>query len=182
MPTNLFEVEGIDIGHSVNVLAGVDDPSVGLGVVAPVGSMYLRTNGQTFKKTGVADTAWTLDVSAGIDDDSAYVLKTRSIITMDTYEVEVDVGVVSFNHYYETGVQCKVQSPTYYQHNIIVKNLSGCDLEIVPLVGRIEGNLKYTLHKKMSAVTLAPLQNDWIITSFVEGYVVDHTNSHVSGN
>lgn len=38
---------------------GADDPSDGAGVTATVGSLYLRTTGQLWQKTGEADTDWT---------------------------------------------------------------------------------------------------------------------------
>jgi len=40
-----------------DVLFGTSDPSV-TGKEAPVGSLYLRSNGVSFKKTGVGDTDW----------------------------------------------------------------------------------------------------------------------------
>jgi hypothetical protein len=39
--------------------AGVGDPTSGGGVAANVGSLYMRTNGQLWVKTGAGNTAWT---------------------------------------------------------------------------------------------------------------------------
>lgn len=51
-------------GANVELFTGDLDPSAGGGVEAPQGSLYLRSNGSAYLKTGVADTAWSL-VEAG---------------------------------------------------------------------------------------------------------------------
>ena len=153
----MFGVAGIEIGDQVIVVSGVGDPSV-IGYPAAIGSMYLRTNGETWKKIGSADTAWQLDAGT-LSGAAAY----RSIMAMDTYEVEIDVGIVSFNHYYSEGVACKLMSPVIYGRPITIKNLSGNPLTILPDLGRIEGTNQFLLNGKMSSITVAPLQNDWII-------------------
>lgn len=49
-------------GGLVAVIAGTDDPSTGfIGPVVP-GSLYLRSTGQEWVKTGTANTAWTCAV------------------------------------------------------------------------------------------------------------------------
>jgi hypothetical protein len=164
-----FEVEGLTIKDKVDILAGVPDPRAGMGTDARMGSMYLRSNGETWKKIGIGTQDWALEAGGGLDDDSRYALTTRAILVTDSYTVEVDVGLVSFNHYYEEGVVCTLQAPNYYQHPVIIKNLSGLELEILPSVGRVEGKKKFILNNRFSSVTLSPLQNDWVITSVVEG-------------
>lgn len=42
----------------VEILAGAPDPTLGGGVAADVGSLYLRTTGVLYVKTGVGNTAW----------------------------------------------------------------------------------------------------------------------------
>jgi hypothetical protein len=165
-----FEVDGITLSDRVDILSGVLDPRAGVGTDARMGSMYLRSNGETWKKVGIGTKDWALETGSGsIDDDSMYVEKTRSILVTTDYEVEVDVGIISFNHYYEDGVTCTLQPPNYYQHPITIKNLSGMPIEIAPTVGRVEGSKKFNLLNRYSSVTLSPLQNDWIITASVEG-------------
>jgi hypothetical protein len=44
---------------SVNLLDGSADPSAGAGITGPVGSLYLRTDGTMFQKTGVGASSWT---------------------------------------------------------------------------------------------------------------------------
>jgi hypothetical protein len=46
-------------GNVTSVMNGSIDPSAGVGIYATLGSLYLRTNGQAWIKTGAADTAWT---------------------------------------------------------------------------------------------------------------------------
>lgn len=47
------------------VRSGADDPTGGAGVVAPLGSLYMRTNGSVYWKSGAGDTAWTSIGSGG---------------------------------------------------------------------------------------------------------------------
>lgn len=59
----LFNIkEGLKILNSddveASVLNGSVDPSAGAGLPAPEGSLYLKSDGVSYKKTGVADTAW----------------------------------------------------------------------------------------------------------------------------
>src|SRR6056297_1412424 len=59
----LFSVKkGLSILNSdsveVSVLNGAATPSEGAGVAAPIGSLYLKSDGVSFKKTGAADTDW----------------------------------------------------------------------------------------------------------------------------
>lgn len=164
-----FEVDGITLSDRVDILSGLLDPRAGMGTDARMGSMYLRSNGETWKKVGIGTRDWALELGGGVDDDSMYMEKTRSILVTTDYEVEVDVGIVSFNHYYEDGVICTLQPPNYYQHPVTIKNLSGLPIEVTPTVGRVEGKKKYILFNRYSSVTLSPLINDWIITSIVEG-------------
>lgn len=49
-----------DLGANVaRILADTDDPSAGAGLAGYLGSLYLRTNGQAWLKTGAGDTDWT---------------------------------------------------------------------------------------------------------------------------
>ena len=41
-----------------DVLNGTSDPSQGAGIAAPQGSLYLKSDGISYKKTGAADTDW----------------------------------------------------------------------------------------------------------------------------
>jgi len=52
-----FEVESILLGESVAIMTGTDDPAVSL-VPAPVGSIYLRDNGELWRKLGPLDNGW----------------------------------------------------------------------------------------------------------------------------
>jgi len=65
--------EGLILENDVEVLDGVDDPTSGGGVEAPIGSLYLRTNGSTYHKTGAGNTDWTLIVdSSGASLEDGY--------------------------------------------------------------------------------------------------------------
>ena len=180
-----FEVDGLTINDKVDILSGANDPRAGTGTDARMGSMYLRSNGETWKKVGIGPMDWAMEAGGGLDDDTGFELKLKSVMKSADYEVEVDVGTVAFNHYYEDGVVCTLGPPNYYQHPVTIKNLSGLPVEITPAVGRIEGKKKFFLTNRYSAVTLSPLQDDWVITSTVEGtrYVpytkpCDHCGKH----
>lgn len=57
--TDAFQPEnGINLDDLVGIFAGTSDPSVGAGEVAPIGSIFIRNNGQLFQKYGAADTNW----------------------------------------------------------------------------------------------------------------------------
>jgi|SRR6056300_689202 len=53
-----FEVDEVLLGETVSVLKGDTDPSIAL-VARPIGSLYLRTNGEVWSKTGTAANQWT---------------------------------------------------------------------------------------------------------------------------
>jgi len=50
---------GLSLEDDLGIFHGANDPSSGLGEVAPIGSLFLRTNGQFWQKIGIGDTAWT---------------------------------------------------------------------------------------------------------------------------
>lgn len=55
-----FETDSLLIGEGsdlAGIVAGATDPSVA-GQEAPLGSFYMRTNGQQFKKTGPGNMDW----------------------------------------------------------------------------------------------------------------------------
>lgn len=53
-----FNVEqGISLNDEVGIFHGAHDP-IAAGEIAPVGSLYLRTNGQLYSKIGVGDQEW----------------------------------------------------------------------------------------------------------------------------
>ena len=62
-----FSVDGgISLDDLVGIFTGVDDPSV-IGEVAPIGSIYVRQNGQLFQKIGANDIDW-LRFSQGLGE------------------------------------------------------------------------------------------------------------------
>ena len=62
-----FSAEGgISLDDLVGIFAGPNDPSV-LGEVAPLGSLFVRQNGQLFQKTGPNDVDW-LRFSQGLGE------------------------------------------------------------------------------------------------------------------
>lgn len=54
---NILTTERIHLGVA-ELLAGTPDPTLGVGVVALVGSLYLRSTGETYQKVSAGDTGW----------------------------------------------------------------------------------------------------------------------------
>jgi hypothetical protein len=59
-----FEVEGILVDDKTAILTGDDHPSFP-GTIAPVGTLYMRTNGLHYRKTGILDNQWTQTDAGG---------------------------------------------------------------------------------------------------------------------
>lgn len=59
--TNAFQPEdGINLDDLVGIFSGTADPTAGAGEAAPIGSLYLRSNGQLWQKTGSANVDWSV--------------------------------------------------------------------------------------------------------------------------
>lgn len=166
--TQLFETEGINLNNIVDLISGVVDPSVFPGREAKVGSLYFRSNGERWKKIDIDDIDWVLDISGSIDT-SKFVLQTRSILVDTDTVVDIDVGCVSCNPYYEDGIEISLMEAKVYKHQVTIKNLSILPIKIKPTIGLIEGKKEYLLEGKYSSITLQELNNNWIITSVVQG-------------
>lgn len=63
-----LDTDTLVLKNGVGIMDGADDPS-SVGVVAPLGTLYLRTNGDTYHKTGSGDTAWASLVGTGSGRD-----------------------------------------------------------------------------------------------------------------
>lgn len=58
MTQQLFDVgSGISLDGDVAILKGAADPSI-VGVAAPEGSLYMRTNGEIWLKFAASDISW----------------------------------------------------------------------------------------------------------------------------
>lgn len=65
---------GISLDDIVGIFTGPNDPTFGIGEEAPVGSLFLRQNGELYQKTGTPDTSWTrfvqgADVGVGVSSN-----------------------------------------------------------------------------------------------------------------
>lgn len=170
MPNTLFETEGINLNNIVDLISGVVDPSILPGRDAKIGSLYFRSNGERWKKIDIDPTDWILDVSGSIDT-SRFVLQTRSILVDSDTVVEIDVGCVSCNPYYEDGIEITLMEAKVYKHQVTIKNLSILPIKIKPTIGLIEGKKEYLLegNRKYASITLQELNNNWVIVSVVQG-------------
>lgn len=93
-----------------DVLNGIDTPSSGAGIAAPEGSLYLKSDGVSYKKTGPADTDWqpyseiegggllwyTASGTISADASKGYVLNSSggvfTVLMPDTPEIGDVVG------------------------------------------------------------------------------------------
>lgn len=64
---DFFQVEGIQLDGGAAVFSGDSDPSISLQDL-PVGSLYLRSNGEQWKKVGPLPNEWELFGSGQIPD------------------------------------------------------------------------------------------------------------------
>lgn len=53
-----FRVEKLSLEDQTLIATGANDPTTGAGYNAPVGSLFLRTNGSVYKKIGPNDVDW----------------------------------------------------------------------------------------------------------------------------
>jgi hypothetical protein len=78
-----FSSDVINLGP-VEMRSGAADPTAGGGVVAPLGSLYQRTNGTVFVKSGAGATAWTI-LGTG-----------NAMVPIETIDVAVATDTVTF--------------------------------------------------------------------------------------
>lgn len=95
-----FDVTG------VQQLSGAADPSAGAGVAAAIGSIYQRTDGNLWQKTGALDTQWTVNATGGggVTLDGAYDFGGAGVgraITADAGAVTISSTVADNNHLLE---------------------------------------------------------------------------------
>jgi len=53
-----FTIEALSLDDVVLIVPGTADPATGAGEAAPVGSLFLRSNGELYRKTGVNNVDW----------------------------------------------------------------------------------------------------------------------------
>lgn len=95
--------DGISIKGIVGIFAGADDPTIS-GFDAPIGSVYLRTNGLIYRKTGSINEEWNEDIVGGgsssglangydghIAVSVAYNASNKTIILVDTTTQAVQI-------------------------------------------------------------------------------------------
>lgn len=61
-----FEIDEILLGETVGITQGSVDPSAGSGVAGPIGTIYIRTNGELYQKQSAADADWEIKTSASV--------------------------------------------------------------------------------------------------------------------
>ncbi len=88
---DFYEVPGLSLSDDVAVVPFTFDPSIAPGFAAPVGSLGLRNNAQTYRKEGVGDTSWVLFGAGGGSGGSINILLADGI---STCSVPISLGAV----------------------------------------------------------------------------------------
>jgi len=98
--------EGLRIQDVADVIGGSVNPSAGAGIAAPLGSLYLKSDGVSYKKTGAADTAWqpyseiegggllwsTISGTTTLESSKGYVLNSAGGVFTVTMPASPEVG------------------------------------------------------------------------------------------
>lgn len=64
-----YTIDKLSFDDNLLVTSGANDPSIGIGYEAPVGSLYIRTNGSLYQKNNSADVDWILIGSGNSTDE-----------------------------------------------------------------------------------------------------------------
>ena len=97
--------DGISLGDdNVGVIYGTGDPSL-VGETAPIGTLYLQTNGPWWRKIGITDTEWVITfgtehhwaTSTFISTTTSNNFQTKVTLVTDsliggTYRIEISYG------------------------------------------------------------------------------------------
>lgn len=62
---NAYTIDMLSLDDNVLIVSGTIDPSITTGYEAPIGSVYIRTDGSMYQKTNTADVDWTSFGQAG---------------------------------------------------------------------------------------------------------------------
>jgi hypothetical protein len=82
------------------IFAGINDPRVGAGEAAPVGSLFVRNNGELYIKTGPADTDWQFILrEPDISFDNLSPTTTKGDLIVRAVSGNVRLAVGSDNYY-----------------------------------------------------------------------------------
>lgn len=95
-PDRAFEApDGILLNDLAGILSGAIDPSVS-GQEAPIGTLFLRSNGQLFKKTSAGDTDWTEITTGAVFGTQFNAAESlgRSTTTSTAFQFKLNLNVV----------------------------------------------------------------------------------------
>lgn len=84
-PNRAFEVDAIIINETVGIFGGAEDPS-SAGQAGPIGSIYLRTNGDIWQKTGETTTDWEVNQKGAGSQAAA-----------NAYDGQINVSAASYS-------------------------------------------------------------------------------------
>jgi len=102
-----FTVDTLSLDDNVLITSGILDPTIGGGYEAPIGSLFLKTDGRIFQKFDTADVDWTR-LSIGLDN----ILENTFEPTGITNRVDSTVGFVNGTRTYT--IQPAVTEFTYF--------------------------------------------------------------------
>lgn len=149
-----FDVEnGLTFSETgAAVFSGVQDPSTGAGIPAPVGSLFLRTNGQIYSKTGVIDSSWNFvlrngDVNITAAQPPAGLVVTGSPINnTGTLTFSLANDLAALESLTGTGIAVRTSADTWANRSIIagsskISVVNGSGAVDNPVIDVVESNL-----------------------------------------
>ena len=102
--TDIISCAGLDMPSNVLIISGSVDPSSGAGIAAGIGSIYLRSNGETWKKTNSANTDWsklfsgpvssTDNAVARYDGISGTLVQDSNVLVDDSNSISTTGGLM----------------------------------------------------------------------------------------
>lgn len=85
--------DGVHLGDAGPLLlTGTVDPSAGAGVVAPLGSMYIKTDGSVFWKTAAPNTGWTALPLNALAQPALVIAATAGILDLRASGGDLVIG------------------------------------------------------------------------------------------
>lgn len=78
MSSNFVVEHGITLRDGAEVLDGTVDPSQ-VGLTAPLGSLYLQSNGKIWQKTDAGDNDW---ADRGVSEPPSHIIKRDGSLVM----------------------------------------------------------------------------------------------------
>lgn len=142
-----FRVERLSLDDVVLIAHGTDDPSTGGGYEAPVGSLYLRTDGNLYRKTGSLVTDWSNSMPSAQELSSivvaaAYTANDKILIFVNTTSNAVTITLPAAADFTHKFFHIKwITGPARYKVTILAQSGEYIDNEAGVILGLLLDSL-----------------------------------------